>query len=471
MNKKRKDKFKFGIDFQELILQYTVTDKLGFKILSFVEDSYFSILYHQIIVYALKKYYKKHKRIPEEPYLREFLRSLYERDKIFNTQVTPDDKEQISSIITKIYSSPVTEAEEIVNKCVDFARYVKFKAELENVDIENFDSYEQAIGKLKSANTIGIDMQKDYGTFLVDGMKDRAYKRNTSTNVNPTPFSQLNKLLNSGGLPRGNVVCFMGKEKRFKTGMLINVAKGYLRMRKKVFYVDVENGEMAITIRAEQSLTKQTQEIISSENYDEKLLKLMRKYKRLGAELVIKRFPALSTSCADISKWLDAIQEEMGITFDVGIIDYGVLLASVSGKQDEFGRISDSFLDIKNLAEERKFEAIYTAAHITREGDKRTSSKYVSTDIAKCIDIPRHIDALLGLQQSPEEQEAGVMRLEVIEQRNGMREGNALFWVDISTQSAIEFTKVEIKAYREQTGENETGGKPKRVKGPKKTDL
>lgn len=463
---KNKDKFKFGIDFQELILQYIVTDTLGFKILNFLEDSYFTILYHQIIIYVLKKYFKKNKKIPEQTYLREFLRSVYEKEKIFNTTLLLEDKEQISEIVRKIYLAPVSEPEEIVNKCVDFARYVKFKEELENVDIENFDSYEQAIGRLKTANNLGIDIQKDYGTFIVEGMKDRAYKRNASHLINPTPLVQVNKLLNSGGTPRGSVFVLIGKEKRFKTGMMINIAKGYLRMRKKVFYVDLENGEIAITTRAEQSLTKQNQETITSEAYDEKLLKLMRKYKRLGAELVVKRFPSLSTTCSDILRWLEEIERDFGIKFDAGFIDYGVLLASASGKQDEFGRISDAFLDIKNLSESKKYECIWTAAHITRQGDKNTPKKYASTDIAKCIDIPRHADAVFGLQESEEESEAGVMRMEVIEQRNGMRSGNALFWVDIKKQLATEFTLAEIKAYRQQLGDED---KPKR--GPKKTDL
>lgn len=468
---KKKDKFKFGIDFQELILKYIVTDTLGFKILNFIEDSYFTILYHQVVIYALKKYYKKNKRIPEEIYLREFLRSLYERDKIFNTPLIEDDKDQISNIVRNIYLGPVAEPEEIINKCVDFARYVKFKEELENVDIENFDSYEQAIVKLNKANNIGISLQKNYGTFVVSGVGDRAYKRNASHFVNPTPFNQLNKLLNSGGLPRGSVICFMGKEKRFKTGMLINTAAGYMRMRKKIFYVDLENGEAAITTRTEQRLTKQTQEEINSELHEEKLMKLLRKYKRLGAEVVIRRFPALDTTTTDIEAWLDELERDFGIKFDIGIIDYGPLLASVSGKMDEVNRISDAFIDIKNLALKKDLEAIYTAAHITRLGDKNTPYKYVSTDIAKCIDIPRHVDAVLGLQENEEETKAGVIRLEVIEQRNGMRDGNALFWVDIPTQTATEFTKPQIQDYRDQAGQNETGGKIKSKNKTRKADI
>lgn len=468
MRKNKKDKFKFGIDFQELILQYTVTDPSGFKTLSLLEDSYFTLIHHQIIAYSLKKYYKQHKHVPEETYLREFLRSIYERDKIFDITLTEEDTSQISEIIKRIYDRMVSQPTEIINKCVDFARYVKFKEELEEVDINNFDSYEAAISKLKAANNIGIDLQKNYGTFLVGGINDRAHKRNMSHLVNPTPFWQINKLLNSGGLTRGSVICYMGKEKRFKTGMLLNTAKGYLRMRKRIWYADFENGENSLTVRLEQSISGQTQETITSESHDDKLLKTFRKYKRLGAEIVIKRFSALTDNMGHVEIWLDELEKDFGLVFDAGFVDYGVLCASISGKQDEFGRISDSFLDIKNLAEKKKYESIWTAAHITREGDKRTKSKYVSTDIAKCIDIPRHVDAVFGLQENDQEMEAGVMRVEVIEQRNGMREGNALFWLDIPKQIAKEFNKKEVYDYRDQAGENETGGK---IKKERKADL
>ena len=66
--------------------------------------------------------------------------------------------------------------------------------------------------------------------------------------------------------------------------------------------------------------------------------------------------------------------------------------------------------------------------------------------------------------------EAGVMRLEVVEQRNGMRNGNCLFWVDIEKQSLKEFNRKEIMEYRKMAGQNETGG-IKKGKKERSTDL
>jgi hypothetical protein len=471
--KKAKNKFEFGTDFQELILQYTVTDPKGFKALELYNDSNFALIHHSIIAYTLKKYYKKYKHIPEETNLREFLRNLLETDKGFKADLTPDDRETVYETISRIYSDKVSNPDIIIEKCVTFARYVAFKDVLENVDLTNYDSYSGAIKEMNAANNLGFELTEKYGTFLVKDMPDRAHKRDSMSIIFPTPFWQMNKLLNSGGTEKGNVIVVLGKEKDFKTGVLINTGRGFMKMRKKVFFVDLENGEIAITVRSEQSIANREQELIRSGDYDNQLLKIFRKYKRIGSEMGIKRFPSLTTTCDVIQVWLDRIKRDLGITFDVGIIDYGFLLGATSGKKDDFGRISDAFLDIKNLADYNGLDTIWTAAHVKREGsDKRRKYVFTSNDIAKCIDVPRHVDALLGMQQNEEEEEAGVLRLEVVEQRNGMRNGKMLFWVDIPKQRMKEFTKAEVKEYYKELGKrsDDDGEKPKRTR-TRKTDL
>lgn len=451
-----KNKFEFGTDFQELILQYTVTDVQGFKALELYDDSYFALIHHSIIAYALKKYYKKYRRVPEEPYLREYLRTIFTTDRVMKLNLGDDDKSLVDNTISKLYSRKVSEPDQIIDKVVNFARYVRFKDEMEKVDINNYDSYEGALKNLQKANTVGLDLQEDYGTFVVSGINDRAYKRDLLAGSRPTPFWQLNNLLNGGGTTPGSVIVVMSKEKRFKTGLMINVARGYMRMKKKGIYVDLENGQIQITTRTEQSMSNQTQDTIGSGDYDKHLIKLMRKYRRIGAELVVKKFPSLQTNMDHIQKWLDKLRRDFGFIPEFAVVDYGPLLGSISSKEDEFARISDAHLDLKNFADHNKLDALWSAAHITREGNKRIGTKFMSTDIAKCIDIPRHIDALLGLQENEDEMAAGVMRLEVIEQRNGMRDGNAMFWVDIPKQRLKEFTRAEVRNYYDQLKETKT---------------
>lgn len=449
MGKKIREKFEFGIDFQELILQYTLTDLKGYKALELYQPEYFEYLPHSIIAYTLKKYYKKHKHIPEEAYLKEFLRELYVSGDNTLSHATPTDRDNVGNLISKLYLKKVSRPEEVLHKVIKFAQWVAFREEAENMDVNNFNSWSLSIEKLQKAQSIGNELEENYGTFLVTGITDRAYKRDTQQPSYPTPFWQLNNLLNSGGTNKGNVIVYLAPQKTFKTGALINTARGYLKMRKKGFYVDLENGEIAITTRSEQSLHNKTQEEIQSGEYDGALVKLFRKYRRLGSELVIKRFVNLQTTTRDIKNWLAKLKRDFGFEPDFGIIDYGVLMAAESGKTDDFGRISDAFLDIKNLSEELELEALFTAAHVSRPGMKRYSTRFSSDDIAKCIDIPRHVDAVIGLQQNAEEEEANVMRMEIIEQRNGKPQGRMFFWADIGRQRLKEFSKAEVKEYQD----------------------
>lgn len=470
MAKKLKGKFKFGLDFQELILKYTLTEEKGYRILPLYEDNYFVSTNHAVIAYAIKRYHKTTKHVPEEPFLRETLRTLYASTNKMFDNLGEDDRIEIDSIVTRLYQGKVTDPETILNNCISFSKYVTFKAELEDINIEDYDSYAQAITKFQKVNSIGLDLKEDYGTFVIEGIKDRAHRRDVLNSKHETPFWQLNRLLNGGGTDTGNVIVILSKEKFFKTGTLINIARGYLRRKKKVLFFDLENGEKAITTRAEQSIANEDQETINSGDLDDKLLKMFRKYLRLGAELVVKRMPSLSTTADDLQNFMDKLKRDKNFVANVVIVDYGLLMGCRSGKDDEFGRISDSFLDLKNLAEFNRLDSLYTAAHVTRPGDeKRTKTKYVSTDIAKCIDIPRHVDAIIGLQQDDNEAKQDVLRLEIVTQRNGMREGKMLFWVDMEKQRLKEFTKTEVKEYWEQIGDRDPS--EKKPKRERKTDL
>jgi hypothetical protein len=468
MPKTPKHKFEFGTDFQELILQYTLTDPKGYKVLSLYEDSYFTLIPHSIIAYALKKYYKKEKHLPEEPILRESLRTIYQVDKVMKLNLTNEDKQEVDEIIKKLYSSQIKHPEPIVKKIISFARYVKFKDKIEQIDINNYDEYEKSLDEIRKSINVGIDLENNYGTPLIGGMKDRAHKRDSIHEVHHTPWWQFDKLLNSGGTETGNVIVILSKEKQFKTGALINVARGYMMKRKKGVYFDLENGETAITVRGEQSLINEQRSTIQSGELDKKLLKLCRRYARIGAELYIKKFPSLKTTTDDYRAYLDLLKRDFDYEPDFIIVDYGLLQGATTGKLDDTARISDAFLDLKNLADDYGVDALWTAAHTTREGNKRLGSKFLPTDTAKCMDITKHIDCLLGLQQSEEEEKGGVIRMEILEQRGGIQ-GKMLFWVDIPRQRMKEFSKSEVKAYMDQLG-NKTEEELK-TNRKKKSDL
>lgn len=452
-----KEKFEFGTDFQQSLLQYTVTDKNGYRALQLYEDSYFTLLEHQIIAKALKIFFKKKKRVPQSKILlKEQLRQMF-MTKDFINALGVDDKKSINKIVSKIYSGPAKDGDELLESTIKFASYVKLKETIEKINLSDFNQYDTFANEVRKAISVGKEFKEEVGEFLIRGIKDRQYRRKFNEDILPTPFWQFNKLTNGGGWSKGTVVVIIGPEKQFKTGMLLNIARHYLRHRKKTLFIDLENGQEALTLRFEQSLMGLNKKAILSGEHDQKILKQFRKYQRLGGEVDIKRMPAYSTTCNDVQNYIDNQYREYGIKYDAIVVDYAALMGAISGNKDDTQRISDVYVDLKNLTERNKFDVCFTANHIVRAADKRFKTKFQSGDTAKCIDIVRHVDVAFGYNRNDVDVQAGLARLEIIDQRDGVAEGFALFKVDYDTQRAVEVNKADLKKYYEAMKEFDSG--------------
>lgn len=470
-------KFKFTTEFQQNILQFILHDKNGPQALSIISENNFELIEHNVIALALRRVYRKNKRIPGKVIFLEYLRKLLiSRD--IKTLVSPEDANTIIQLTEKLYREPPRDGDVIFEECINFARYVKFREVIEGVDVFNYDSYQDTASKINLAINLGAEYKQDNITHLIEDIKKRQNQRLVQQDTFPTPFWQINELTNSGGYARGSLIAIIGRAKRFKTGMLINIARSYLRLRKRVIYFDFENGKESLSLRAEQALAKKTRKEIASGEFNAELQKIARKYKRLGAELTIVRCSAMSTT-TDLQIELDKLYQNHGLKYHVAIIDYAALMGSQQKDKDDYTRIGNAYLNIKDWAMENQFELVFTANHVVRKAaDLRESTKYQADDIAKCIDIHRHVDGLYGLNENEWEKENGVLRMELIDQRDGRQDGRAFFWVDYEKQLAREFTKAEFKAYQEQVEANnpqekpreDTNKKPRRSGGKMKAD-
>lgn len=444
------EKFKFTIEFQEDLLKYTLQDRYGYKVVEDYKDSYFSLLDHQIIAYAIKMYFNEHGKVPGITMLKETLREVFNMQMFANTFTIEEEREVIKKV-SSLYKDRYQDGDQILDRSKQFKAYVKMKEIVENMDINNFKEYPNF---LKKANTIYQESQEReevQGTYLIKDVKERQFKRQDSGTVFPTPFRQINDLTNAGGYEKGSIIVVLDRPKKFKTGIMINVARGYMKMKKKVLYIDVENGVDGITMRIEQSVASKTKKEILSGKYDEQVQKTLRKYKRLGGETYIRRIPAGSTTDV-IQRILDEEYQENGIRFDELIIDYIGLLGAKSGKVDDHNRISDAYLDVMNLALTNGIEHVWTPHHVRRDAYKKESTRYGDDDVAKCTEIGRHIHAMFGLNRNEEEIGAGFMRMELIVQRDGKQDGRAIFKVNNNTQRADELTKAQRREYDNQMG-------------------
>jgi hypothetical protein len=467
--KNRKTKFEFDPEFQEAILRYTVNDRDGYKALSLYKSTYFTLTEHMVIAQALENYFRAKKKIPSKIILREKLKTMLQKSD-YKKLIPEKDREEVFKLLNKLYKSNVKDGAELIEEIRLFASYTRMKEATETVSLKDFGSYPNYLKKVQAAIQVGSPTIESAGTFLIRDVSARITERKYRDDYHPLPIGQLNNFTNAKGYYSGAIFTVLDKPKAFKTGFLVNVARLYMRYKKPIIIFDLENGEDSLAMRLEQSLIKKTKLELLSGDYEQKLKKEIRKYARLGCEIVIKRLYAGATE-DDLQYWTDYYAKEHGLKFGYSIIDYVGLMGSKDGDTDDNSRINKAYISVKNWAERNKIIHTWTGHHVTRGAYKRRKTKYEPDDTAQCIGIHRHVDAMLAIQQSDEEEAGKVLRLEILDQRDGVQRGSSYFKYYPAQQRIDEFSKSEVEAYEavlEKLNKEENQGPDLPPRRPKK---
>lgn len=440
------DKYFYTVEFQQDIISYIVKDKFGLKALEYCNDGYFDLIEHALIIKGVLSYHKKHQIIPSKSLLKEELLSLFNSPE-YSKVIPISDRENVFSLIDTIYKAPIIGGNDVFDRIKKYKVYRDVKEKVESFNITDLDSFEQfSDGISTSVRTLNDKPEANRGQFLISDIKDRQLKRQQLNPITPYPFKQMNDLTNAGGAVDGSINVILDKPKNLKTTFLANLAIGYLKMKMNVFIADYENGEDELLLRIEQSLTNKTKKEILSGEFDSKTQYILRKYKRLGAELFTKRYMAYH-GLSELRKDLIDLYDTTGFRPQVLLMDYAAL--TVKSSDNLTREISNTYVEIKNLALEFGIKHIWSPHHIKREFFKFEADRYPSQSIADAIDIVKHVNLIVGLNRTAVDKEEGVLRAEIIEQRDGVPFGRSLFHTSIETQRITEFKKSEILAYND----------------------
>lgn len=451
--KKFKDNIKFGFspEFQFEILRFVLKDKEGGLVLKRIKSNYLVLIEHSLIFEGISKYFKKQGRMPSENILKEVLKELLE-SKTYVDLVTKDDIPNINKLISNLYHIPLSDSDYIKEKVYQFSTYVEMKNLNDSFDLDNFEQYEEYSRKIEKVLQKSKPKKEDEPLYMIRDITERQFRRQSEPSVIPCPFRQLNELTNAGGYPEHSVNVILDKPKAKKTFFMVNLARGYLRMKKSVLYIDTENGQEQIMDRFIQSSINKTKKELYSGEYDKLEAKHLRKLARFGVELVVERVPAMITDVTYIREKIIQLRNQ-GIDIKVLMVDYAGKLASIAGDREDFERISNVYIDLSNLAEEMKLDIIWTAHHITREGKKHRKTRYDENDISGSIAIVRNAQVIMGLNATEQEERDDILRAEIVVQRDGLPSGRALFKCSTETQRCTEFTREQRKEYDRVYGE------------------
>lgn len=448
---KQSNKFSFTIEFQTEVLRYLIQSKEAPLVLNKVKPGYFALIEHALILEGINKFYKRYKKIPSQALLIETVKQLLD-GRNYVDLVTKEDIPNINKIISGLYSQPLQDDLAIAENIYKFAAYVEMKSLTEEMDFSNFNLYEEYQNRVTQVIRDSKPIKGEEPLMMVRDTTRRQLLRQTDPDVVPTPYWQLNNLSNGNGYIKGSIFVFLDRPKAKKTFSLINVARGYLTMKKNVLYIDTENGKNQIMDRMIQSTLNKTRKELLSGGYDTMEQRHMRKYRRLGVEFIVDRVLAMVEDTNKIKSIIQKVEAERGIKIHILVVDYAAKLASTLKQKEDVERINQVYIDLDNLGTEMGLEAIWTAQHITREGAKHKATVYEDNDIAGGISIIRNAQCILGLNSTDEEEEHNVQRWEVVVQRDGKPHGRCLFNVDPERQRMKEFTREARSKYDETQG-------------------
>jgi len=244
----------------------------------------------------------------------------------------------------------------------------------------------------------------------------------------------------TGPLKSEWLIMFMGPMKRGKTSALTYIAVRALLLGLNVVFISLESGEGdsairfwanvgALTTYGEDKKTleypifknKRKGDVVNYEKRSRpkitsaRVARSIKKFRKMNkGKLRVKVYPAFMAGIDDFERYLDALEAYEQFTPHVILVDYvGIMAAPAAYK----GRDAYDFNSkrLKSLSQTRK-ALVFSGTQGTRATLDKLSM--IESDVPEDIRQLAHVDLMYGLNQTPEEKDDGIMRLNVIAHRH-----------------------------------------------------
>jgi hypothetical protein len=139
-----------------------------------------------------------------------------------------------------------------------------------------------------------------------------------------------------------------------------------------------------------------------------------RRIKRLGGQLIIRKYPMSHCTMGEIERYLDYLESFEGFVPDILINDYIEKMRVPDGERRD--KINDMYMQMKGIADERKLVSV-TVSQATRDALRR--HKLTQKDFAEDIRKLGNVDYVLAISQTDEMAEQDRMLAWVMANRTG----------------------------------------------------
>ena len=405
--------YEFNENIQRGILYLLKSDKdFYLQIINLVQPDYFEFPVHGKIFSAVRDYYDKYKKLPNDDFIEQELKA----------QKT--EKEHVSDFvdelryINRLDTSAIDGEDYYLDIIEDFAKKEAMKDAIkQSLTLIKENRMDETEALVRKALTVSrtVDVGQPYFTSLSERW-DRTHNAKDIDKFK-TLLPSLNRSL-EGGLGEKELAMVIAPPGVGKSLWLVNQAVQSMIEGRKVLYISLEMSEDKIAQRFDSVATLIPQSQLKDASAQLKVSERLSIFQNNfpDGKLVIKEFPTGTATVNTLRALMVQLKNYEEFVPDVVIVDYLELMRPVRENQHEYQAQQRIAEELRGLAMENKF-LLWTATQTNRQG--RAVKVITDAELGDSYGKIRTCDFAVSLNQSEEEFDNGRMRAYVVKSRNG----------------------------------------------------
>jgi len=382
------------------------------QIVNLVKPEYFEFPSHSKIFSAVRDHYEKYKRLPNDDFIEQQLRSSK------NERESLHDYTDELEYINRLDTSAIDGEDYYLDLIESFAKREAMKDAIkQSLVLIKEDRMEETETLVRNALTVSreVDVGQKYFTDINDRW-DRTHNAD-AVDKYKTLLPSLNRSL-EGGLGNKELAMVIAPPGVGKSLWLVNQAVHSMVEGRKVLYVSLEMSEDKIAQRFDSVVSLIPQGQLKAPSAQLKVAERLSIFRTNfpDSKLVIKEFPTGTANVNSLRALLVQLRNYDDFIPDVIIVDYLELLRPVRENQHEYQAQQRIAEELRGLAMEMKV-LLWTATQTNRQG--RSVKIITDAELGDSYGKIRTCDFAVSLNQNEQEFDEGHMRAYVVKSRNG----------------------------------------------------
>jgi len=337
------------------------------------------------------------------------------------------DMNEAKRLLGVVHKDPLSDRQYVIDTIVEFARHKALENSVmdlaDALDTQDENKIDKALGIVDEAAAVGAN-EEDPGMDFISTADARRQHRQDRKNGKlsnggiTTGISELDAFLSPhAGWGRKELSILMGPPKAGKTAALLTFSVNAAKKGLNVLYVSCEVSADILGDRMDANISGvPLRELDKREAEVQNEVDKWTQTPGVG-QLIIKAYPIRTLKVSELRRQINKYKSQ-GINFDMVVVDYGDILAPEARENDKRHELAKIFQDLRALATVYNC-AMLTATQTNKEGTRKAMRNVTDgTDVAEDYEKVRTADALITINQSPEDKEDGEVILYFSEMRN-----------------------------------------------------